>query len=190
MAFENLDVDNDDTSPEFEEEAVAASGAESSNRTFIIVASIIGGLVVLSLVCLGIFLLTRGTSKTKLSEKNRIETQNAMIEQTRVASAWTATPTIKPTQSPVTDTPKPTNTAVINRPSPTVPQANAATVEALKLTQAAQKAALATVTPTPNKALPKGGFAEDIGLTGLIGVAVVLIIVVFVARRLRSATAA
>jgi hypothetical protein len=51
-------------------------------------------------------------------------------------------------------------------------------------TQAAE--AQLTVIPT-STALPDSGFADDVGLPGLIGLAAVLVVVVFLARRLRSA---
>jgi LPXTG-motif cell wall-anchored protein len=58
-----------------------------------------------------------------------------------------------------------------------------ATVSAL-LTQAASTATTRTPTVT---ALPVTGFAEDVGVPGLVGLALVLIVVIFLARRLRTA---
>jgi LPXTG-motif cell wall-anchored protein len=57
-----------------------------------------------------------------------------------------------------------------------------ATVAAL-LTQAAE--AQQTVTPTAS-GLPQTGFAEDVGVPGLVGLSLALIVVIFLARRLRT----
>jgi LPXTG-motif cell wall-anchored protein len=59
-----------------------------------------------------------------------------------------------------------------------------ATVAAL-LTQAAA----GKFTPTPtSSALPTTGFAEDVGVPGLFGIALVMILLIFLARRLRTAS--
>jgi LPXTG-motif cell wall-anchored protein len=53
------------------------------------------------------------------------------------------------------------------------------------ITQGAAAAKTPVVTST---ALPQTGFAEDVGLPGLLGVAVVLVVVIFLTRRLRTAS--
>jgi hypothetical protein len=57
---------------------------------------------------------------------------------------------------------------------------------AAALTQAA--IAVQTVVPT-SSALPNNGFADDVGIPGLALLAVVFVVIIFVARRLRSSTA-
>jgi LPXTG-motif cell wall-anchored protein len=52
------------------------------------------------------------------------------------------------------------------------------------LTQAA--AAQKTVIPT-STLLPKSGFADEVGAPSLLGLAVLLVVVIFLARRLRTA---
>ncbi len=110
------------------------------------------------------------------------------------------------------ETPQPNNTATRSSLGATntpvvLYDARTATVAAL-LTQAAQGqpgtqntpgtqgtpqatsqggAGLATATPTAT-ALPKTGFAEDVGIPGLLGITVVLIGVILVVRRLRTAS--
>jgi LysM repeat protein len=80
----------------------------------------------------------------------------------------------------------PTNTPVlasptVSPPSPTIDRT--ATVAAL-LTEAA--AGKLTATPTTS-ALPTTGFVEDVGVPGLLGIALVMILLIFLARRLRTA---
>jgi hypothetical protein len=43
-----------------------------------------------------------------------------------------------------------------------------------------------TATATPS-ALPTSGFADDVGLPGMFGLALLLVAVIFLARRLRTA---
>ena len=80
----------------------------------------------------------------------------------------------------------PTNTPVLASPttgpaSPTVDRT--ATVSALLTEAAAGK-----FTPTAtSSALPTTGFAEDVGVPGLFGIALVMILLIFLARRLRTA---
>jgi len=61
------------------------------------------------------------------------------------------------------------------------------TQAALAQTQAAQQLLTQTATPTAT-GLPDTGFADDIGAPTLLGMAALLIVVIFVARRLRAAT--
>jgi LPXTG-motif cell wall-anchored protein len=63
-----------------------------------------------------------------------------------------------------------------------------ATVSAL-LTQAAQAKLTGTSLPT-STALPKTGFAEDLGIPSLLGLTVLLLAVIFVVRRLRASPSA
>jgi len=65
------------------------------------------------------------------------------------------------------------------------PAARTATVSAL-LTQAAKGTVVATPKAT-STALPSTGFADEVGLPGLLGLAALLIVVVFAARRMRLA---
>jgi LPXTG-motif cell wall-anchored protein len=62
-----------------------------------------------------------------------------------------------------------------------------ATVAAL-LTQAAQAKLTSTYLST-STALPKTGFAEDVGFPSLMSVTLLLLVVIFLARRMRTSSA-
>jgi len=158
---------------------------ESSNRTFLIVAGLLGGIVLLSLACLaGVYffgiLPNRGTANQQAAAQ---ATQNAQVQQALTATSAAvslATPTLEPTDTPVLA--EVTSTPVTPLVTDT-PQAVTATVGAA-LTQAA--IAQLTVVPT-STALPKTGIADQYGAPGLVLAAMVFIAVIFLARRLRAA---
>ncbi|OGO25562.1 MAG: hypothetical protein A2W33_05385 [Chloroflexi bacterium RBG_16_52_11] len=184
MSFEDMEPEGQ----EFElEEQEAAPPEESSNRTFIIVAGILGGITLLALLCIAVYAFfilpsQRNQDEQKLAE---INAQNTQVAQalTQTATVKQFTPTRTATAIPPTATRTPT--AVIAVPTNTVVvtmDPRTATVAAL-LTQAAQVST--TVMPT-STALPATGFAEDVGIPGMLGLAVLLIAIFFLARRLRT----
>jgi hypothetical protein len=69
-----------------------------------------------------------------------------------------------------------------------VSDAQRATLSAQQ-TQLASGKFTATVIAT-STALPSAGFADEVGLPGLFGLALALILIIFLARRLRSNSAA
>ena len=157
---------------------------ESNNRTFLITAGIIGGVGLLLVACLaGVYFLGVLPNQNAAKQSAAAQaTQYAVVQQALTATARAeslATPTELPTDTPVlaeatgTETPLVTDTA----------EPLTATVGAA-LTQAAN-AALTTV-PT-STALPKTGIGDEIGGPGLVIAAMVLIAVIFLARRLRVA---
>jgi LPXTG-motif cell wall-anchored protein len=164
----------------------------ASNRTFVLVAGILGAIMLLTLVALALYAFVFGPSQqerraTQVAEINSQNTQVARAaELTAAALQFTATPSITPIPS---NTPVPTAspTPVVVVPTQILATNTAdprtATVAAL-LTQAA--AAQETVTPTAS-GLPQTGFGEDVGVPGLVGVTLVLIVVIFLARRMRAA---
>ncbi len=179
------DMDTSDLDFDLDEEAPPPE--ESSNRTFIIVAGILGAITLLALVCIAVYafvLLPRQRSQREQqsAEINAQNTQVALaITQT---SAFTPTPTV----TTIPSTPTHTATPVVAVPTNTaaaVVDPRTATVAAL-LTQAAA-AGTQPVVPT-STALPSTGFVEDFGIPGLLGMAVLLIAVIFLARRLRMAS--
>jgi LPXTG-motif cell wall-anchored protein len=105
--------------------------------------------------------------------------------ETGLAAKFTATPTV--TLLPPTATASASPTLVIAQPtqvvvSPTIDRT--ATVSALLTEAAAGK-----LTPTPTaSALPDTGFAEDVGIPAMVGLALVLVVVIFLTRRLRTAS--
>ncbi|UCH59658.1 MAG: LPXTG cell wall anchor domain-containing protein [Anaerolineales bacterium] len=184
MTFDNLDTEGMDFDVE-----ESTPPEESSNRTFIIVAGILGGITLLALICIAVYAFVflprqRADREREIAERNAQNTQIALaITQTSAAAAFTDTPTV----TPVPNTPTPTRTPVIAIPTNTTVASvdpRTATVSAL-LTQAAQ--VTQTVMPT-STALPDTGFADDVGIPGLLGMAVLLIAIIILARRLRVAT--
>lgn len=174
---------------------------ESSNRTFILVAGVLGGLLVLSMICLGLYALVIAPrqQEARIAEATEITLQNTEVARnlTQTALAEEASPTTVPTEAPTatpteepTDTPTPTEVVVeptdTPEPSQLTLEAQTATAQA-QATLDAQQQATNTPTPTPT-ALPETGFADEAGLPGLLALGAVLVIVVFVARRMRGAT--
>lgn len=166
---------------------------ESNNRTFLIAAGILAGVVFLSIACMAAYaliILPRQKADTAAQEAT-IQAQNAQVAQamtqTADASAWTPTALPSPLATTTTTpgrTPSPTPVlAVLNSPT--------AVIDPLVATNAAiqTQAALASRTPTvtATAAMPKSGFADEVGLPGLVTLAVALVVVILLARRLRAA---
>jgi len=192
MTFEDMDNINLDETPPPE---------ESSNRPFLIVAGILGAFTLIALACIAAYALyyvpqQRAQQSTQIAQVNAQNTQVAeSIIQTSIAEAFTSTPTVTPTQAP--ESPTATVTPVVVLPSATVDSSAAAagaaaptqdprtaTVAAL-LTQAAgvQQTSAPSATST---GLPTTGFADEVGVPGMIGLAALLIVVIVFARRLRT----
>ena len=161
---------------------------ESSNRTFLIVAGILGTIVLLSLACLAgyVLLILPDQGAEQLAEQNALATQNAQVNEALTATGVAfdlsqtpqATATSPPTNTPVVAQPTATSTLEITL----TPDPATATVAA-GLTQVA--ASTLTVIPT-SSALPNSGLADEIGLPGLVISAVVLVGVILLARRIRT----
>jgi len=164
---------------------------ESNNRTFIIAAGILAGVVFISIACMAAYalvILPRQKAATAAQEAT-IQAQNEQVAQamTQTADAAVWTPTALPSPLPTaTNTFTPTLS-----PTPVVALATAAAATAtlnptaISATQTAiaMKTATAGVTAT---ALAQTGFADEFGLPGLIVLAVVLVVVILLARRLRA----
>lgn len=158
---------------------------EGNNRTFLIAAGILAGVVFLSIVCLAIYALVIGprAAANKVSQQATREAHNQQIAQAMTSTAVVAnwTPTAPP--SPI---PSATPTEVVAQAvaSPT------SMYDSLTATMAAlyTQAYISQLTPTSTLvgALPKGGFADEFGIPGLVTMAAVLVLVIFLARRLRS----
>src|SRR5688572_3535310 len=157
---------------------------ESSNRTFLLVAGILGGLVFLGLLCIAGYLFFRNSSNqqneaTVVAQLTQQQaTVQAGVTQTIIAQNQTQT-------AAVTNTVPPTNTPVIAEATATFTASPApATVTiAAGLTQVA--ASTQTIIPT-STALPNTGFVDEFGAPGLMLAAVALVAVIFLVRRLRS----
>ena len=185
--MDDFNIDMEDVDLGLEDEAPPE---EASNRTFLLVAGIIGGILILSMICIAVYAMvfvpkTQSQRATQVAQINAQNTEVALASNlTAQARAWTATPTN--TLPPSTPTPSqtpviaPTNTPVKEKPT-TDPRT--ATVAALLTMQAGGSA---TSTPIPT-ALPDTGFMDDAGAPGLLVMALALILVVLLARRLRMA---
>jgi hypothetical protein len=170
------------------DEDVEAPPEESSNRTFLIAAGVLGGIVLLSIACLaGYALIILPQQNAARQTQSAIGTQNAGT----ISDALTATAlAFDLSQTPqIENSPPPTNTLVVAQPSPTntlqftlTPDPLTATVAA-GLTRVAASTATVVLTST---ALPTSGFADEIGLPGLVIAAMVLVAIIFLARRLRA----
>ena len=162
---------------------------ESSNRTFLIAAGILGGIVLLSLACLAgywLVILPQQRTAQQTGEQSAQATQNAQINEALTATgvAFDLSQTPQTTATSV-----PTNTLVVAQPTATntpeftfTPDPATQTVAA-GLTQVAASTATVVLTST---ALPTSGFADEFGLPGLVIAAMVLVAVIFLARRLRA----
>ena len=169
---------------------------ESSNRTFLIVAGVLGGLLVLSMICLGAYALVIAPQQQErqVQQATDIALENTQVAQslTETAQAEDASPTPEPSDTPTpTEEPTATPTEVVVMPTDT-PFTTLSTTEAQTATAEAQATADAEqqeVTPTPTPtALPATGFADEAGLPGLLAVGAALVLVLVLARRMRGAT--
>jgi type II secretory pathway pseudopilin PulG len=170
---------------------------ESSNRTFIMAAAGLGGLLILSMICLAVYALVLAPrqQEARATQAALNLLQNTEVAQTQTAEAAEDTPTAIPTE---TNTPLPTATVTLTQvvvlPSNTpTPFTTLPTLDPLTATAAAQATAEAegggaepTATPT---ALPATGFADEAGIPTLLLFAGLLVVVVFVARGLRTRSA-
>jgi hypothetical protein len=173
------------------EEDDAAPPEESGNRTFLFVAGGLGLLVLLSIACLavyGIYYIPRQTA-ARDAQQATLQAQDVQVglalTETKVADMLSqvpsASPTLEPTATPVFQQTTPTATVA----APMDPQT--ATVAAA-LTQAAQAQLTVTGMPT-STALPNSGFIDDLGAPGLAVMALALVLVILLARRLRISPA-
>lgn len=187
MAFEDMDLEDNEFDLESDD---SSPPEESTNRTFYIVAAAIGGVMLLSLICLALYALVyapqqRNQQATQVAAINAQNTQVAQAAvETGLAAKFTATPTITPI--PPTATASASPTLVIAQPTqgPVTPTIDRTATVAVLLTEAA--AGRLTATPTAS-ALPDTGFVEDVGIPAMVGLALLLVVVIFLTRRLRTA---
>jgi hypothetical protein len=167
---------------------------ESDNRTFLIAAGILGGITLISLICMAAYAIfwvpiqraNRATQEAAIALQKSQATATAIQGKTQTAEARQPTATSSPT---VTNTPTSSATPVIAQATDTpdvtnTPGPRTATVAAL-LTQAAQQTQ--TVLPTSTE-LPDTGFADDVGIPTMLALAVVFVAVIFLVRRMRAVT--
>ena len=169
---------------------------EGGNRNFKLAVGIIAAIFVISLIGLGLYIFLGQPRQTQALRETA-----AVINANNTATAMSATQAaglniqrLTQTAGAPTNTPVPaTNTPVVAVATATPdltatsiaagladPAARTATVAAFQTQVAAGTQITGTTT-----ALPQTGFAEDVGLPGLLGAAAILLLVIFLARRLR-----
>ena len=204
MAFEDLDTER------LEEEEIAPP-EESSNRTFFIIAGVLGAIALCALLGIAAYALwflpqnnrsqeaQRATLQAQNTEVQRIiNSTSTAVELAKIVAAYTATPTITPI--PPTATATASKTPVVAVPTTAVGPGEAtegtvgpdmATATALHATldaNATLYAATLTARPLqPTEYVPDTGFADNVGLPLMLGLAVLLVVVIIVARRFRTA---
>ena len=181
---------------EFDYGEEEAPPEESSNRTFMIAAGILGGIVLLSIICLaGYALLILPQQRAAQNEQVSAATQNAQMLNDALTATFAAfslsetpqaTPTLEPSLTPVVAEPTDTNTPESEPATPTDAQ-GAETMAALNTQLAKTTQTVVATTTALGTALPGTGFADEVGLPGLLIMAVTLVAVIFLARRLRAA---
>ena len=179
---------------------------ESSNRTFLIIGGVMAGLFFLTLVCFGAYLLLirPGQAAKTQGTQTAVAFLNAQnIQQsTMTAEAALFTPTLEPSSTPtVTNTNAPailftptvTRTKVVVDDTATATATNdPATAIAMQTQLAAAMTATASAAGTRGiggAGMPNTGFADEVGIPTLIILALALLVIIFVARRLRRAPA-
>lgn len=174
---------------------------ESDNRTFLMVAGGLGGFALISIICLAAVFLLRGDDTETVEADATADARSTEIamaeEQTATAEAQipTNTPTLlatTPAGPSATSTSVIVATTAVPEGGPTLHPATATvqallTQAAIAQTQAAQD--ILTVTPTATIVLPDTGFADDVGIFGMVSLAAALILLIFFVRYLRVANA-
>jgi cytoskeletal protein RodZ len=164
-----------------------------SNRNFLLAIGILGVILILALVLLA--LVAPGILNQQRASQNE---QAAQIYANNTATAMAATAIAM--QGAATSTPLPaselgptkTPLVVMATSTPAVASTSAlsaneqATVQALQTEMAAQGGAAGLTQTAAATALPSSGFADEVGLPGMIGLAAVLVAVIFLSRKLRT----
>ncbi len=163
---------------------------ESGNRTFLIWAGILGGIMLLSIACVAgyAFVVLPRQAATRATQQAALIEQGVEVNVTlsAIAQAELLSQTPAPTATPtVTNTPVFQN--VTTTPTVGTVDPQTATVIAA-LTQAAQAQLTITALPT-STLLPNTGFADEVGAPGLVVMAISLVVVILLARRMRTSPA-
>ena len=190
---------NDNQFEEFEEDPQASPvpSRPGGNRNFLLAIGILGAISLLTLIVLilvGLVILPARRQALLMQAAGinaantataQAATQLAHVKQQIVPSAtMTASASPMPSSTPVVAIATSTLAPTVTLGTPSSPQdlsARTQTVAAL-LTQAAGGTKTSTPRPT---ALPTTGFADEVGLPALIGLAVLLVVVIFLVRRVR-----
>jgi type II secretory pathway pseudopilin PulG len=186
MSFDETNSDNFGEAPLPEE--------SNNNRTFMIAVGILGGIILISVACLGavyVFSKNKAAATPAVDAAATAGAVQALIDQSLTATMEAAiVPTITFTSQP-TATPPVAPASATSTPDPANPPGLLGTQVAATATVGAAytQAALAaqfTVAPTTT-ALAGTGIADEYGLPGLVVMALAFVIVILFARRLRTA---
>lgn len=187
--FDDLDIEEMDS-----EETLTTS--RGSNRTFLVVAGILGAILLIALLAIAAYavLVLPGRDTGQQTQVAAINATNTAVAEeaqlTAIAKQITLTPTFTATLPPTeTSTPTPTNTSTPVLASTNTPDPGDGTVGPATETVAAllTQQAGGTLVPTAT-ALPDTGFADDFGVPGLLLIAGVLMVVIILSRRLRASS--
>ena len=190
MALNNFDDENFNPDLEPGEEFTPEPpepGKPSSSKSFWVAIGIISAILILALVLL--VLVAPGIiSKQRQNNIDQAAAINAANTATAMAATVMAIPQATNTQVMVTN---PTKTPVVSVGSTSTPVVGGGvlstselqTVQALQTQIAKQASGTPAATSTQ---LPTTGVADEYGLPGFVGLAVILIAVVFLSRKLRT----
>jgi LPXTG-motif cell wall-anchored protein len=182
MSLTNFDDDQFDQDI-YPEEAPPELEKKPGNKTFIILISVLGGIFVIALVALLLF-----GQKFLTAQRQQHQEQAALINAANTATAMAATLAAQPTATQVPPTPEPqmpTNTPVVVIASSTPqPQGTSGLTESELATVSALQTQMAGQTATAT-ALPNTGFADEFGLPVMAGMAVILVAIILLSRKLR-----
>jgi len=176
-----------------------------NNRTFVVIAGILGAVILLALVAMAVFalLILPGRNAEQAEMAAKLNAQNTATVMAATSAAMTA---LAPTETPIplptnTPTPEPTSTPLpTEEPTATaelgqgggLPEdmAMTATVSAL-LTQAAggkvdEDPGEVGATPMPT-ALPDTGFADGMGIPAIVGLGILFVATIMISRQVRAA---
>jgi LPXTG-motif cell wall-anchored protein len=203
MSFENLDITNGDMG-----EPESPPPEESGNRMFLIAAGVLGAIALIALICIAVYslVLLPRRREAQAQQKATLDVQNTevalIIANTSTAAAmaaiqaaYTNTPTITPIPPTATaslvPTASPTSVlAVSTATTGATLQPEMATATVLNATLTANailfSKTLTARPPQATQAIPDTGFADNIGLPAMLGLAILLIAIIFLARRLRT----
>jgi type II secretory pathway pseudopilin PulG len=191
MALTNFEED------QFEQDDLGGEVApdperKPSNRNFIIAIAVVGAIFILSLILLlllgpGLLANQQAAQQEQAAQINAANTATAMAA-TALVQAQQATQlakTVAPTKTPVIPTKTPVVVVQASTPGTGsgLSASELATVSALQ-TQMAGTGGGATPGPT-STALPTSGFADEVGLPMMAGLALVLVVVILLSRKLR-----
>jgi hypothetical protein len=171
---------------------------EKSNRTFLIVGGVMAGLVFLTLLCMAIYYFaiyrpSHNQTQNSATQAAMIQTQNAQSIQnaTLTAQALLWTPTLPPATPTATPQPTGSPTPVIAMGSPIATATSNPAILFAAQTQLASQLTSTAVALLPTRSLggggmPSTGFFDEVGLPSMIILALALVVVIFLARRMRK----